>query len=167
MPYFWFSPIDSCSLHIDSSSHPPYYFSELQIISQQVSQKRLKLKVIVKLRSRSRSGEGQVRVRRVRFGPELYPIFGFHPQTPAPCIQTPAPTQTSANSSCSLNKDSSSQIHSRFSLHLPSSSLIQTPSSASPAPYVSLYSAPPLASPPSCPSLKIDSLKVDSNSHIS
>ena len=66
MPYIWFSPIDSCSLHIDSSSHPPYYFSELQIISQQVSQKRLKLKVIVKLRSRSRSGEGQVRVRRVR-----------------------------------------------------------------------------------------------------
>ena len=32
--------------------------------------------VIVKLRSRSRSGEGQVRVRRVRFGPELYNIFG-------------------------------------------------------------------------------------------
>ena len=25
------------------------------------------------------SGEGQVRVRRDRFGPELYPIFGFHP----------------------------------------------------------------------------------------
>ena len=40
---------------------------------------------IVKLRSGSRSGEGQVRVRRVRFGPELYPIFGFHP---------PPPTQT-------------------------------------------------------------------------
>ena len=40
--------------------------------------------LIVKLRSRSRSGEGQVRVRRVRrvrFGPELYPIFGFHPPT--------------------------------------------------------------------------------------
>ena len=39
------------------------------------------LKMIVKLRSRSRSGEGQVRVRkvrRVRFGPELYNIFGFH-----------------------------------------------------------------------------------------
>ena len=34
---------------------------------------------VVKLRSRSRSGEGKVRVRRVRFGPELYPIFGFHP----------------------------------------------------------------------------------------
>ena len=38
--------------------------------------------MIVKLRSRSRSGEGQVRVRKVkekkRFGPELYPIFGFH-----------------------------------------------------------------------------------------
>ena len=37
--------------------------------------------MIVKLRSRSRSGEGQVRVkkvRRVRFGPELYTIFGFH-----------------------------------------------------------------------------------------
>ena len=36
---------------------------------------------IVKLRSRTRSGEGQVRVRRVRrvrFGPELYNIFGFH-----------------------------------------------------------------------------------------
>ena len=36
---------------------------------------------IVKLRSRSRSGEGQVRVRKVRkvrFGPELYNIFGFH-----------------------------------------------------------------------------------------
>ena len=38
----------------------------------------------VKLRSRSRSGEGQVRVRRVkkvRFGPELYNIFGLHPPT--------------------------------------------------------------------------------------
>ena len=36
--------------------------------------------LIVKLRSmsRSRSGEGQVRVRKVRFGPEQYPIFGFH-----------------------------------------------------------------------------------------
>ena len=42
---------------------------------------------IVKLRSRSRSGEGQVRVRRVRrvrFGPELYPIFGLHPPTTHP-----------------------------------------------------------------------------------
>ena len=40
---------------------------------------------IVKLRSRSRSGDGQVRVRRVRrvrFGPELYPIFGFHHPPP-------------------------------------------------------------------------------------
>ena len=40
---------------------------------------------IVKLRSRSRSGEGQVRVRRlrrVRFGPELYNIFGFHHPPP-------------------------------------------------------------------------------------
>ena len=36
---------------------------------------------IVKLRSRTRSGEVQVsvrRVRRVKFGPELYNIFGFH-----------------------------------------------------------------------------------------
>ena len=36
------------------------------------------LSIIVKLRSRS--GEGQVRVRkvrRVRFGPELYNIFGL------------------------------------------------------------------------------------------
>ena len=33
--------------------------------------------LIVKLRSRSRLGEGQVKVRRVRFGPELYHIFGF------------------------------------------------------------------------------------------
>ena len=41
--------------------------------------------IIVKLRSRSRSGEGQVRVkrvRRVRFGPELYNIFGFHHPPP-------------------------------------------------------------------------------------
>ena len=38
--------------------------------------------IIVKLRSRSRSGEGQLRVRRVIFGPELYPIFGFHPPPP-------------------------------------------------------------------------------------
>ena len=37
--------------------------------------------IFVKLRSWSRSGEGQVRVRRVRFGPELYNIFGFHPPT--------------------------------------------------------------------------------------
>ena len=35
--------------------------------------------LIVKLRSRSRSGEGQVRVRKVRFGPDPYSIFGFHP----------------------------------------------------------------------------------------
>ena len=39
--------------------------------------KTTKFKSFVKLRSRSRSGEGQVRVRRVRFGPELYNIFGF------------------------------------------------------------------------------------------
>ena len=41
--------------------------------------------LFVKLRSRSRLGEGQVRVRRVRrvrFGPELYPIFGFHHHPP-------------------------------------------------------------------------------------
>ena len=42
--------------------------------------------VFVKLRSRPRSGEGQVRVRKVkeRFGPELYPLFGFHPTTHPP-----------------------------------------------------------------------------------
>ena len=41
--------------------------------------------MIVKLRSRSRSrsGEGQVRVRKVRFGPEQYPIFGFHHPPPS------------------------------------------------------------------------------------
>ena len=34
---------------------------------------------IVKLRSgsRSRSGEDQVKVRKVKFRPELYPIFGL------------------------------------------------------------------------------------------
>ena len=42
-------------------------------------------------------------------------------------------TNFGAVRSCSLNKVSSSQIHSRFSLHLPSCSLIQTPSSAFPA----------------------------------
>ena len=48
--------------------------------------------IFVKLRSRSRSGEGQVRVRRVRrvrFGPELYNIFGFHHHHhPPPSTQT-------------------------------------------------------------------------------
>ena len=43
-----------------------------------VSISDVQLKIFVKLRSRPRSGEGQVRVRKVRFGPEQYPIFGFH-----------------------------------------------------------------------------------------
>ena len=54
---------------------------------------------IVKLRSRSRSGEGQVRVRRVRrvrFGPELYNIIGFHHHHPPP------PTSATRNSFLAL-----------------------------------------------------------------
>ena len=43
-----------------------------------VSISDVQLKIFVKLRSRPRSGEGPVRVRKVRFGPEQYPIFGFH-----------------------------------------------------------------------------------------
>ena len=46
----------------------------------------------VKLRSRSRSGEGQVRVRKVRkvrFGPELYNIFGFHHHHHPPTTHPP------------------------------------------------------------------------------
>ena len=55
-----------------------------------VSISDVQLKIFVKLRfrtrSRSRSGEGQVRVRKVRFGPEQYPIFNFH--HPPPSTQT-------------------------------------------------------------------------------
>ena len=46
----------------------------------------------VKLRSRSRSVEGQVRVRKVRtvrFGPELYNIFGFHHHHPPQTFLAP------------------------------------------------------------------------------
>ena len=49
-----------------------------------VSISDVQLKIFVKLRSRS--GEGQVRVRKVRFGPEPYSIFGFH--HPPPSTQT-------------------------------------------------------------------------------
>ena len=49
-----------------------------------VSISDVQLKIFVKLRSRPRSGEGQVRVRKVRFGPEQYPIFGFHHHPPPP-----------------------------------------------------------------------------------
>ena len=64
------------SLSLTFNNIPELFMHGIFIFSE------ISIKVLVELRSRSRSGPGQVRVRRLRFGPEPYSIFGFHPPTP-------------------------------------------------------------------------------------